>query len=149
MLSNFLRIFASDFIAHCSFYAFRRCSSNFTSVNWNVHHIYYYFFPILAIFAPCFTNVVVSGSKGLFALACEFEPSLFVTCEILYEWLSNGLAFRCIANQCTFTNKTILRSKLCTQESVGTETCLHYHFFFHCMHSIAFFSCSYTFISSF
>ncbi len=59
-------------------------------------------------FAPCFTNtsLLVCGSEGLFALACEFKPSLFVTCEIVYKWLSNRLAFRCIAiNQCKFTNK--------------------------------------------
>lgn len=27
--------------------------------------------------------------------------------KILYKWLSNGVAFRCIANQCKFTNKTV------------------------------------------
>ncbi len=66
-----------------------------------------HFFSPFDHFAPCFTNasLLVCGSEGLFALACEFEPSLFVTCEIVYKWLSNGLAFRCIANQCKFTNK--------------------------------------------
>lgn len=45
-------------------------------------------------------------------MACKFEPSLSVICEILYKWLSNGVAFRCIANQCKFTNKNYFKKSM-------------------------------------
>lgn len=67
---------------------------------------------LMPLFPITFVSVLKEKKKNKIALACKFEPSLSVICEILYKWLSNGVAFRCIANQCKFTNKNYFKKSM-------------------------------------